>query len=268
MLFVRDEDDAHQARVHEYIVELESRISDLRAISHMIQHDVRNSLNAIQVWCSTLRKAGSLGPLALQSGLTDIEAICQHMAMTVGGFLALVDLEHDPTSIQEVDLDPLVQSVIVIVSGRFPGIPFRLKTDFQAPTLPTRLPHLRQIVENLVVNAFKYRDSTRPELKLSVRSQQMADRIELAIRDNGLGIPLDAQSEVFQLFKRAHEGEGEGGGVGLAIVKRLVEANSGTIRLQSEPGQGTTFVLSFPTREALRESAAHEAHAARTDPVA
>jgi signal transduction histidine kinase len=104
--------------------------------------------------------------------------------------------------------------------------------------------NLRSIVYNLLSNALKYRAAERPS-QVRVHAAQIGSRVELMVQDNGLGMSELQQRQLFGLFQRLHT-HVEGTGVGLYITKRLVENAGGTITVQSQPGVGTTFTVTFP----------------------
>jgi signal transduction histidine kinase len=104
--------------------------------------------------------------------------------------------------------------------------------------------NLRSIVYNLLSNALKYRAAERPS-QVRVHAAQTASRVVLTVQDNGLGMSDVQQRQLFGLFQRLHT-HVEGTGVGLYITKRLVENAGGTITVQSQPGVGTTFLVTFP----------------------
>jgi signal transduction histidine kinase len=108
-----------------------------------------------------------------------------------------------------------------------------------------------QVFTNLLSNAIKYSSKTeKPEV--SVSGNDDGAEIIYTIVDNGIGIDPSAHSKIFELFSRLHPvSEFEGTGVGLAIVKRMVEKHKGRIWLESEPGKGTTFYVAFPKPESL-----------------
>jgi signal transduction histidine kinase len=88
-------------------------------------------------------------------------------------------------------------------------------------------------------NAIKYRSINRP-LKIKIKTYKENNFLILSITDNGLGINYNQQSKLFTMFKRLHS-HVEGTGIGLYIIKRIVENNQGKIEVQSEEGKGTTF---------------------------
>jgi signal transduction histidine kinase len=104
--------------------------------------------------------------------------------------------------------------------------------------------NLRSIVYNLLSNAVKYRAPDRP-LLVHISSQEVGSRVELRVQDNGLGLDAAQQSRLFGLFQRLHT-HVEGTGIGLYMVKKIVENAGGSIVVQSEQGVGSSFVVSLP----------------------
>lgn len=105
---------------------------------------------------------------------------------------------------------------------------------------------ITQILENLISNAWKYRDEskeTTPYVKVS--AIELHDAFQLSVEDNGLGIPNDRKDETFQMFKRFHPKVSSGSGLGLAIVKKHVDILKGTIVVDSSP-RGTSFMITLP----------------------
>lgn len=105
---------------------------------------------------------------------------------------------------------------------------------------------LRHALVNLLDNAFK---CTPPGGLVSVEGRRVKDRMELAIKDTGRGIPPEAIPLVFEPFyqvEKARDHEAGGVGLGLAIVRALVEQNGGTARVESTPGKGSVFTMDFP----------------------
>ncbi|WP_440951376.1 PAS domain-containing sensor histidine kinase [Methanosphaerula subterraneus] len=104
---------------------------------------------------------------------------------------------------------------------------------------------LKQVFTNLIGNAIKYR---QPEVPAAVRisATQQGDRWVFAVRDNGIGIRSEFFDRIFEMFRRLHTiDEYEGTGIGLAIVKKIVERHGGRIRVESTPGEGSTFFFTL-----------------------
>jgi PAS domain S-box-containing protein len=116
----------------------------------------------------------------------------------------------------------------------------------QWPTIRGERFLLRQLLSELINNGFKYNRSKIKEVEITCH--ETADkRLEIVIRDNGIGIDSQYHEHIFHIFKRLHtEKEYEGTGIGLAIVRRAVKRLGGELRIESAVGQGTTFVISLP----------------------
>jgi signal transduction histidine kinase len=105
---------------------------------------------------------------------------------------------------------------------------------------------LRQLFQNLVGNAIKYRDASRtPEVRIGAALEGSV--WIFSVQDNGIGIPAKYKEQIFGLFKRLHtSSKYSGTGIGLAICHRIVEQYRGQIWVQSEVGSGSTFYFSLP----------------------
>jgi signal transduction histidine kinase len=122
----------------------------------------------------------------------------------------------------------------------------RIITHFEVPQIQYARKNLRSILYNLLSNAVKYRDPHRlPEVHVKTRSTP--EGIVLTIEDNGLGIDDNKQHKLFAMFQRLHV-HVEGTGIGLYIVKRIIENNGGRIEVASQPGRGTIFTITFPDK--------------------
>jgi len=119
--------------------------------------------------------------------------------------------------------------------------------------------HLQQVLQNLIVNALKYRDQTPPRIHISA-TRQAADWC-FSVKDNGIGIEAQYSEKIFGVFKRLHHDRTYGGtGIGLAICKRVVERYGGRIWVESEPGKGSTFYFTVPRRAQARAAKAESAN--------
>lgn len=122
------------------------------------------------------------------------------------------------------------------------------------PTLTIDELHLRQIFQNLVGNALKYRSERPPEVHVS--AQQNDSEWIFSVRDNGIGIEPQHFERIFGVFKRLHGPEYPGTGIGLATCRRIVERHGGRIWVESQPGTGSTFRFTLPVNARQPVSAA------------
>jgi light-regulated signal transduction histidine kinase (bacteriophytochrome) len=115
------------------------------------------------------------------------------------------------------------------------------------PTIMGNASQLARLFQNVVGNALKYRSTDSPIVKVTCIESD--DQVEIRISDNGIGIDAGYHEQIFGLFKRLHRREEyPGTGIGLAICLKIVERHNGTMRVESEFGEGTTFVVSLPKR--------------------
>ncbi|MDQ3740572.1 MAG: CHASE domain-containing protein [Actinomycetota bacterium] len=113
------------------------------------------------------------------------------------------------------------------------------------PTICADAGQMTQLFANLIGNGVKYRGDAPPEVNVTARRTQ--DGWEVAVRDNGIGIDPKDHDKIFGMFRRLHgDDRFEGTGLGLALVKRIVENANGTIRVESQVGEGSTFLITLP----------------------
>jgi len=113
------------------------------------------------------------------------------------------------------------------------------------PTIVADRSQMTQVFANLIGNGVKYRGDAAPEVHASAR--RVVDGWEVSVKDNGIGIDPKDHDKIFGMFRRLHgDDRFEGTGLGLALVKRIVENTGGTIHVESEVGEGSTFVLRVP----------------------
>ena len=119
------------------------------------------------------------------------------------------------------------------------------------PTVPADEVQLGQLFQNLIGNALKFRSPSVPRIHVAVKD--LGAEFEFEVRDNGIGIEPQYYERIFMVFQRLHnKGEYPGTGIGLAICKKVVERHGGRIRVESRPGQGSSFYFTLPRVEGSR----------------
>ena len=147
--------------------------------------------------------------------------------------------------IEKVDLNDVLNDILVLFARQIEETRASITLGKLPILLGSRAP-VRQVLQNLLSNALKYRrDDVLPEIQVTCREEETL--WEIIISDNGIGIEPEFHEKIFIIFQRLHnKDEYSGTGIGLAIVKKIVENMNGKIRLESERGKGTTFYLSLP----------------------
>ncbi len=127
-----------------------------------------------------------------------------------------------------------------------------LNVEKGLPLVYGEMERLGQVMENLLSNAVKYIGKDNPSPRIDVGVREQGGQKVFFVRDNGIGIEKRYDKKIFEIFQRlpAAKKSAEGTGVGLTIVKRIIEHHDGDIWLDSEPGKGTTFFFTLKGKEA------------------
>ena len=153
-----------------------------------------------------------------------------------------------PLNLERTDLSDVVRSVVERYQSRLLEVGCSIKVQADTPVNghwdPVRL---EQVVVNLLTNVMKYGAGKPVEIEVQLAISKIA---KLTVRDHGIGIAKEDQQRIFERFERAGSPKDyRGFGLGLFITRQLVEAHGGTIRVESEPGKGSTFSVELPIRD-------------------
>jgi two-component system sensor histidine kinase KdpD len=211
------------------------------AILHAISHDLRTPLTAITTASSALRAPGLTS--TERAELRDvIDAESSRLARMVDDLLDLSKIEAGAVAPQPdwCDLHDVVASAAAHLRADVP-IEFALPADL--PLIRGDAAQLERAFSNLIENAVKF---SPPGAAVRLDALVEGDTVTAGVTDAGPGIPDPDRDRVFEPFFRVAGTTGSGSGLGLAISRGFVEANGGIISVRSDPGQGTTFAVSFP----------------------
>ncbi len=217
---------------------------DLDTFIYTASHDLRAPIVNIEGLLTALeqelpaptRQAAAVAPLLTM------------MHDAVARFLKTLDHLTDVTKLQKthdqptthVNLAAIVEEVRLDLAAQIVNADAALIIDVaDCPSIPFAAKHLRSVVYNLLSNALKYRDPARP-LRVELRCRRAAEYVVLTVQDNGLGLSPNRQTELFTMFKRFHT-HVAGSGVGLYMVKKIVENGGGRVEVDSAAGVGSTF---------------------------
>lgn len=242
--------------------EAEGRHHDARRVREFLDalaHQVKTPLGAAEGAAQLLEEDAAGAPERLRlvgvvgRGLARLRA-------AVTDVLALADAEIGASGEgPAVSLPHVLAEVLREVGPAADAAGVRIRVD-EAPPLRVDGPRVELVLLNLVSNAVKYADPARPDRWVRVEFTRTGeDGWQAAVRDNGLGIPRELHGRVFDRFFRAHPDRAEGTGLGLAIAREAARQLGTRLRLESEPGEGTTFCFALPP--ASRPDAGGEARA-------
>lgn len=225
---------------------------DLDTFIYTASHDLRTPIANIEGLLTILRKqlpAEVLQTELVGSLLDRMQKAVERFQRTIAQLTDVAKLQqiHDQPA-EAVDLVALVDDLRLDLVSELAPVGAALTVEVAMCSAVSFAPqNLRSIVYNLLSNALKYRHPTRPPL-VALRCRRTRGTVVLEVQDNGLGLTMDQQSQLFGLFRRLHD-HVPGTGIGLYIVKRLVENAGGTITVQSQVDEGTTFIITLPDKK-------------------
>ena len=220
---------------------------ELAQFAYRTSHDLKAPLATIKGLTAFMAEDLETGDLEeVKINIEKVHSKAKKLESLVVDILDLAKSDLQNESYHNVDLAALLLSVFEDHAELLDetGVVFEAEAsnDIFFMTQPVRL---HQVLANLVVNSIKYRDPTKlkPFVKVTCK---MDDGLKISVRDNGIGIPVDCQHRLFDMFARFHPDLEQGSGLGMSIVKKNVEALMGKISFESSPA-GTTVVLNLPS---------------------
>jgi PAS domain S-box-containing protein len=230
------------------ILELQRTNSDLDNFIYTASHDLKAPVSNIEGLIETLKAALQEHQIFIE----EIETITEMISDSVKRFQATI---RDLTEINQsqrrgnenlikVDLKELVDETSISISHLVKESGAEISIDQKGNEFWFSKVHIKSIFYNLLSNAIKYRSPKR-QLRISVKSYSNNDYNILEVSDNGLGIKEEHTEKIFQMFKRMHA-HVEGSGIGLYLVRRIVQNNGGKVEVESKEDQGSTFRIFLP----------------------
>jgi signal transduction histidine kinase len=224
-----------------YVADLELEVDRLRKQAQFLRHEVGAALRRIRLLCGDAPAAGAgQGPLAeIDRAVTEVGALLRDLQEPPGYHPA-----HD--QVIAIALRPLTEQVYRWQQRLVGDTAVALRLELQSEHIEWFPARLRHILDNILSNALKYRDPAKDEAWVHLQLRTSPESYELRVSDNGVGMPDTEQQQVFELFYRAAPTRAAGLGVGLAVVKLLVEQSGGSLAIGSGEGEGTTVVAVLP----------------------
>jgi signal transduction histidine kinase len=227
--------------------ELAAANNELESFAYSVSHDLRAPLRHLVGYSELLQKhsSSSLDEKGQRYLQTILEA-AKRMGNLIDDLLAFSRIGRAESKMTAVDLQQLVKEVVSEIGAQTKG----QDVSWSIGALPVCYGDrslLKLVVVNLLSNAVKF-SSTRHPAKIEIGSVDgSGDKLEIFVRDNGVGFDMQYVDKLFGVFQRLHRAdEFEGTGIGLATVQRIVHRHGGTVRAEGTPDQGATFYFSLP----------------------
>ena len=259
--FLRDISQHKQAEARQarYAAELERSNRELEQFAYVASHDLQEPLRKIRTFGDRL--AMQCGDALDSTGgecLQRMQDAAERMQTLINGVLTLSRVTTKEQEFVRVDLQRVAREVVSDLEVPIEQAGARVEVG-KLPTIKADLLQMRQLLQNLIGNALKFKRDDRPPVvkvhgRFVHRRQQRVsadwaadEQCRIVVEDNGIGFDQKYQDRIFGVFQRLHPRDVfKGTGVGLAICRRIVERHGGTIAAESEPGKGATFVVVLP----------------------
>lgn len=229
--------------------ELKRINTDLDNFIYIASHDLKSPIDNIEGFIHLLKD--SLAGRTTE----EEEEFLDRMTTSVNRFRkTIIELRritsvqrHLDDNVEDTDLSLALEDIKTEISYLIENTGAIIITSFQVPVVPYGIKNVKSILYNLITNAIKFRSPERKPL-IKIATKETKEGVLLTVEDNGLGLSPEEKNKLFIMFKRLHD-HVEGTGVGLYIVKRIVEATGGKIEVESEKGKSTTFKILLKSRQ-------------------
>jgi len=229
-------------------IELERSNADLEQFAYVASHDLSEPLRTVAGFSQLLGKR--------YAGRLDAEAdlYIAHMAAGVDRMQQLIDdlllysrVGREPVRRDRVDLDGLLDEVLASIAPALRERGAQVTRDDGLPVVLGERGQLGQVLQNLLTNAIKF-TAAGVTPRVHVSAARRGGMWEIAVRDNGIGVD-PREDHIFKMFGRLHPADAyPGTGIGLALVKRILERHGGDVRVSPAPGGGSIFTFTLPDR--------------------
>jgi signal transduction histidine kinase len=227
-------------RLSQNIHDLENRNTELNKFAYVVSHDLKAPVRGIHNVVKWIEEdlGEELSP-QLKNYLRIIPQRTKRMEDLINGLLAYARIS-EKTPIELVDIHELVKEISEAIVPRH----FHVELH-NLPVLYSERIKLEQVFTNLISNAIKYNNHQEPRIQISCRT--FPSHYEFSVKDNGIGIDPEYHDKIFEIFQTLRErDEKESTGVGLAIIKKIIEEHQSTIQVKSSKGKGAEFIFTWP----------------------
>ncbi len=235
-----------EEKVKARTAQLEASNKEMEAFTYSISHDLRAQLRNINGFAEILLEDGAdMLSNEMKKNLTVIKSNAVRMGLFIDSLLEISRLGRSVLNKKEVNMKHLVGELVEEI--KFTDKKFKAEIILnEIHNIQGDASLLKQVWQNLISNAVKY-SALKENPKIEIGSTISDGKIHYSVKDNGVGFEMQFSHKLFGVFQRLHrDTEFAGTGVGLAIVKRIVQKHNGQVGVQSTPNVGTTFYFSLP----------------------
>jgi signal transduction histidine kinase len=239
-----------QTEREKLINELEEKNSELERFTYTVSHDLKSPLITIKGFLGFLEQdAVSGNVIRLKADIQRIASATEKMQTLLSELLDLTRVGRLMNPYQTLSFEDLVREAVELVYGQIHSQGIYISIQKNLPTVYGDRQRLIEVIQNLIDNAAKFMgDQTHPRIEIGFHGYE-DEKPLLYVADNGIGIDVVHHDRIFGLFNKL-DANSEGTGIGLALVKRIIEVHGGRIWVESEAGKGATFFFTLPTEPA------------------
>jgi signal transduction histidine kinase len=232
----------------EFISELENKNAELERFTYTVSHDLKTPLVTIGGFLGSLERASASRDIEQhKKDIQRIQNAVNRMQQLLSELLELSRIGRMMNKPRLVPFNDLVDDALENTQGNIESRGIAIQVQPNLPAVYGDKSRLTEVLQNLIDNAAKYMgEQTSPQIEISQRGEEDGMPV-FFVRDNGIGIASEYHDQVFGLFNKL-DASSEGTGVGLAIVKRIVEFHGGRIWVESDAGKGATFYFTLATQ--------------------
>jgi signal transduction histidine kinase len=225
---------------------LEAKNTELTQFTYTVSHDLKSPLVTINGFLGYIEQDAQTGNIErLKKDTQRIQEAVNKMHSLLTELLELSRIGRMMNAPVSVPFDDLVRDAMDAVHGQLEARHITVRSQPDLPTIHGDRQRLTEVLQNLLDNAAKYMgDQPEPLIEIGQHGEEN-DKPIFFVKDNGIGIAPEHHERIFGLFNKL-DAQSEGTGVGLALVKRIVELHGGRIWVESELGKGSTFCFSLP----------------------
>ncbi|MGI4021901.1 MAG: chemotaxis protein CheB [Janthinobacterium lividum] len=221
--------------------------ADLDHFVHVASHDLLAPLSNIEGSIGIINRIEVANP-DLNKFLKIIDSSVKKFSTLVKDIATIAKTENGAIATEIVDLDELIANIEWSLENKIQSSGAVIITDLQVRQVRFSKKNLRSILYNLISNAIKFKSDVAPVIH--IHSTLAGDNIIVTVQDNGIGISKDSLHEIFDIYGRLNQIL-EGQGVGLYLVKKIIDAAGGNVVVESEPGIGSKFMIHFKAEPQL-----------------
>lgn len=246
------------ARLYDTAHEKEQRVSArLRTLEHMAEmlaHDLKGPGERMGELAAVLRRThhGQLDQ-QVDKWLRLIEDNSEELSDRIESLLALARVGGRTAAVEAVDPNLVLDHILKLRAGELEKHRIRIERHNPFPIIAVHRAYLHQVLDNILSNAIKFVQGV-PEPRIVVSSHEQGNLVCFTVADNGPGIPDKLKEKVFEPFVRLHPANVKGSGIGLTIVRRIVDLYGGSIWIEDAPGGGCQVKLTLPLLGAMTAS--------------